>query len=54
MVDGIKAIAFSGDGKRFALGDGKATVALFDFETAFGVALLPPLPRPAAESLLVG
>jgi hypothetical protein len=51
IKEGTAALAFSGDGKKFALGDRHASVALFDFELAFGVPSLPPLPRPPAESL---
>lgn len=51
LTNGIRAIAFSGDGKKFALGDAMAGVALLDFEMAFGVPPLPPLPRPQPESL---
>ena len=53
LTEGIRSIAFSGDGKKFALGDAAAGVALLDFEMAFGVAPLPPLPRPQPESLPV-
>src|SRR5262249_21593672 len=31
MKDGITALAFSGDGKKFALADGKASVGIYDF-----------------------
>lgn len=46
LRQGYVALGFSGDGTKFALGDRKNGVALIDFEKAFGVPPLPPVPAP--------
>jgi hypothetical protein len=46
LMNSVSAIAFTPDGKRFALADRAAGIAVLDFEMAFGVAPLPPVAHP--------
>ena len=52
LKSSISALAISPDGKRFAIGDLAANLAILDFEMAFKVPPLPPLPRPEERESL--
>ena len=51
-LKGLADLAFLADGRRFVMLDRGSTVAVIDFEKAFGVAALPALPRPTEPESL--